>query len=656
MKTINVLTIDCETDDWGGYDRKKVKVHPHNPNNKIICYGQKHNDTETKVVYCHEGVERIIYADLGFTNVIVGHNIKYDLSYYYNQDPELKKWSLEGLEIWDTQIAEYIMSGQEWIYPSLDDCCLKYGLPLKDVEVKEAFKDKMSSEIPHEQLIAYNKMDVDNTYAIYLKQMEILEKNPKLLKVIKSYMRHLCPLLEMENNGAYVNTDVIDKYEAELTNKLESLRNELDALVKPHWPEHLEFNPASPQQLATLLFGGDIVGEHLKPILDEDGNEQYYGKTAQKAGQVKYKKYKYTLSVVGLKLSPLEGSRSTDEAVLNHYIKEPICAKLLEIRSISKTLNTYCLAIKYGRNPNTGCIHTIFNTTATETGRLSSKNPNLQNIDKTFLEWSTSRFGDMGVIVESDYNQLEVRILAFLSQEPILIHEVNSGVDLHSAMAREIFNVEEVTKEQRAVGKTFNFRFAYGAGAKLIAEAAGITEDQAKNAIYKYYLKYPKVEEFHKSILDRVERNKYRTDKVHKESRQPLMASKLRMFHGKQYYFLQQHPIWAQEKGRDPCFTPTQPKNFPMQGTAADMVIIAAYEVWKWLGENPDIRCYMWNEVHDALYFDCHIDDVEMVKHGVKTIMENIDKLFGDYYNVEVNVKFPVDIKTGKSWQECKNG
>jgi DNA polymerase-1 len=308
------------------------------------------------------------------------------LHWYRKLGVDVQSW-----KIWCCQLAEFILSGQTIRYPSLDDTATKYGLGHKVDVVKEQYWTKgiNTNDIPQEVLSTYCKQDVDLTYAIYLKQLEQFEKNPALYTLFKLQCQDLLLLEEMEWNGLKYNEQLCIERGEELDKKIATINKEL-ALVYPDIP--INFN--SGDQLSAFLYGGTVIEEYKEHV-------GFY-KTGKKAGEPKYqnreKEHILPRLVEPLKQTKKEGVFTTDAATLKK-LKGPAAKKyvapLLELAKLDKLNGTYYKGIPKKNKESCqeeGFIHGQFNQVVAQTGRLSSSEPNLQNIAGEVLEVFISRY------------------------------------------------------------------------------------------------------------------------------------------------------------------------------------------------------------------------------------------------------------------------
>ncbi len=393
-------------------------------------------------------------------------------------------------------------------------------------------------------------------------------------------------LCTMEENGVKLDNEALGQFAVELEAALLELRDSIYELSGQ------EFNISSPKQL------GDILFEKLKISSD--------------AKKTKTKQY------------------STGEEVLVRLIdKHPVVEKVLEFRSLKKLLSTYVDALPKMINPRTGFIHTSYNQAVAATGRLSSNNPNMQNIPireekgreirKSFIPRSTEN-----VLFSADYSQIELRLMAHMSQDPLMIDAFQKGEDIHTATASKIFDVppENVTKEQRGKAKTANFGIIYGISAFGLAQRLNIPRTDAKQLIDSYFNTYARVRKYMDEMIQTAREKGYVETMLGRRRYLRDILSRNAVVRG----FAERNAI-----------------NAPIQGSAADIIKIAMIRIQDLLYSNK-FRTKMILQVHDELVFDVLKTELEEVKQMIIREMENAYTL---------SVPLIVDFGTGNNWLEA---
>lgn len=366
---------------------------PFCPDNFIVSMGELHHSDQYKDYYDTEGVRVVPWAFrnamAGRKTMLVGHNIGFDLHYLHKAMPEEYEKALPFLYIWDTQQVEYLLSGQSEMYPSLDHCCEKRGLPTKIPTMKQYWEAGIDTvHHPKEELLEYMEEDVRNTHAVFLDQYEQVMANPSLRELVYVKMDDLLSTIEMTWNGMRFALETaqdklrpLDEEQKELYNIVVEEGN------KAFRSTGQEFNPTSGDHISLLLFGGNLKMEIDQQQLDEAGQPIRY-KGGQKAGQIRTKKTDILVPVKGygidaeaLGIPKLKrGFYSTDSEYLEK-VDHPLIPQLLRFRELEKDIGTYYLG--YSKFVwFDGCIHPRINQESTRTGRQSCADPNLQNVTK----------------------------------------------------------------------------------------------------------------------------------------------------------------------------------------------------------------------------------------------------------------------------------
>ena len=392
-------------------------------------------------------------------------------------------------------------------------------------------------------------------------------------------------LKEMQDAGVRIDVPMLKMAEEQLTQELVSIEQEIYSSVG------LTFNVNSPKQVGEVLF------DHLK--LD-----------------AKVKKSK-------------TGQYSTSEEVLLALKpKHPVVGMILEYRELKKLISTYISALPTYINPDTGKIHTTYNQTVTATGRLSSSNPNLQNLPIRSERGQLIRQAvipdDGCLFLSADYSQIELRLMAHFSQDPHLVQAFRSGQDIHAATAAKIFNVpiEEVTKDQRRQAKTANFGIIYGISAFGLAQQLDCSRSEAKDLIDGYFAAFP-------GVIDYIERQKELA------RRQGYAVT---LFGRKRYL-----PDIVSHNATVRSFAERNAVNSPIQGTAADIIKMAMVTIHQRLKEEG-LKAQMIMQVHDELNFNVPENEVDRVREIVVNEMQNV---------VHLTVPLIADCGVGENWLQA---
>ncbi len=515
----------------------------------------------------------------------IAQNIKYDAMIMEEHGVRVK-----GL-FFDTMIASYLLNptGQH----KLDKLAEEY-LDYQMIHIEELIgkgkKQKKMTDLPAEFVFEYSCEDADITFQLYLILKDLLAKHDmeKLFYDLEMPVVHV--LMRMERHGIKVDKDLL----RELSDRLGKKIAELESKVYQAAGE--QFNLNSPQQLGVILFDKLEIHKEL------NGRKPSRTKT---------------------------GQYSTSEKTLERYAAHPVVAAIMEHRKLVKLKNTYLDALPQLIHPKTGRIHTSYNQTVTATGRLSSSNPNLQNIPiRTELGKEIRRAFIPShpdyLILSADYSQIELRIMAHLSGDETMIENFKKNMDIHAATAALIFNipVEEVTPDHRRKAKEINFGIIYGMSEYGLAARLGISNDEAKEFIADYFATYPKIGFYMQRVIEEARQRGYVETMMHRRRYLPEIRNSNRQIRE----FAERTAI-----------------NTPIQGSAADLIKKAMIEIQRYIEKN-DFPAQMLLQVHDELVFEVKDSKAEDFAKKVKDIMENAIKL---------EVPLVVDCGIGKNWLEA---
>ena len=494
----------------------------------------------------------------------VGQNIKYDMLVLANYGVQLQG------PLFDTMVAHYVL--QPELRHNMDYLAEIY-LNYQTIHIEELIGPKGKNQgnmrdLPPASVYEYACEDADVTLKLKNKLEKELDEN-NVRKLFEEIEMPLIPVLAyMERNGVRIDTEALKETSRHFTLRMKQIEEEVYQLAGT------EFNIASPKQVGEVLF------DRLKIV--------------EKAKKTKTGQYVTSEEV-------LESLRGKHEVV----------GKILEHRGLKKLLGTYIDALPQLINPETGRIHTSFNQTVAATGRLSSSNPNLQNIpirNEDGKEIRKAFIPDDGCIFFSaDYSQIELRIMAHLSGDPHMIEAFQKGQDIHAATASKIYKVplEEVTREQRSKAKTANFGIIYGISVFGLAERLNVDRKEAKELIDGYFENYPHVKEYMDESI-RIARERGYIETIFKRKRYlPDINSRNAVVRG----YAERNAI-----------------NAPIQGSAADIIKVAMVRIYqRFLKEG--IQSKMILQVHDELNFSVLPEEQEKVKQIVIEEMESAYKM-----------------------------
>ncbi|CAB4240675.1 PolA DNA polymerase I - 3'-5' exonuclease and polymerase domains [uncultured Caudovirales phage] len=633
------VAIDVETTLNG--NEEVGLAQPMHPDNRVVLYGITNGLGVPFTTDKPKDFKRAVADFIGSDPTYCGHNISFDLLYLYKESPALKE-VLQTNKIWDTQLAEYILTGQRSKWSSLDELSIKYGLPVKDDKIKAYFQAGLGSDkIPREELDPYLKQDLENTFVIANLQYKEAEKNGQLTLIL-SQMEALHATTEMMFNGLCIDKEALEKYTVEVVNEYVDVKCELEVLALARVDD---IN--SPKQWSQFFFGG------VKKVKVKEEVGVY------KNGNTKYKLVEKSIKLLPFikytpdpeKVSAKTGQVSVDDAVLNDMLKHTVDAgairlinQLLKYRELSKQLSTYVQGLS--KHIIGDVIHGKLNHTATVTGRLSSTSPNLQNISNNPIKQIfVSRFKD-GLMVEVDFNQLEVVALAHVTKDKQLIKDIGGGADIHSELYKDMFG-KYPTKEERKPFKARTFQLIYGAGAKAISKQAGCSLEEAKKFIDVFYSRYPQVADWHKNFAAEVERNaKYLkgADGLMEKVRTYTLDTET----GRKFSFTEYHneSTWST---RTYNFSPTELKNYPVQGLATgDIVPMMLGIIFRKLVGREDVK--MVNTIHDSLMFDVKGDSAVNFILEITDTLKDTHKYFLEIFKKPLSLKLNAGASFGPNW------
>ena len=651
MSEPTYCVIDVETTRKGRVEG--MEGSPFDPANSIVLRGQKRGDSDPAAfpVSSVTGVLGISGAAKDELRLLVGHNIGFDLHYMRSRN-QIDEGFLGTVNLWDTQLAEYLLSGQTCTYASLDELAEKYGGTPKNESVTKFFKDGFGADaVPMEDLEPYLKADLLNTELVFIEQFKRAQQLD-MLPLIRTQMDALAATIEMTYNGLKMDVPVLLAGVERVRRRVDTLHEEFQRLI--HFIEVPPgLNPTSPKQLSLLLFGGTV---------DEKVREQV---GTYKNGKPKYVTVTKTKPYRGLGLgspNPLNGSGyyPTDDKVLKRLqgtttpgtTQRKIIDNVLELREQSKQLGTYWEGMLKLVMPD-GCIHHRLNHCVTRTGRLSSSDPNLQNVTNGDIKQAfVSRWGVDGAIVEADFKQLEMVELACLSKDPQLIADIRDGVDMHDALFLSMRG-RPMKKEERKAFKRCSFALVYGAGAHGIAEQGEISVGDARHFIETFYTRYRGVKEYHDSIIKWAAATRQYTGLKDKDTGQPVGETVFTAPGTNRRYWFREYPTqWGSIN-----FSPTELKNYMVQGGATgDKVPLCIGKLYRVLRNHPVLKdeCLMVNTVHDSVMFDCHRDVLQQALTVIKQVMEETPYYYEQEFGMKMPLPLKVELSYGPNWLEQK--
>ena len=511
----------------------------------------------------------------------VGQNLKYDMGVLANAGIELA-----GIAF-DTMLESYVTDSTATRH-DMDSLAKKYldWTTIKYEQVAgKGSKQLGFNQVPLETAAPYAAEDADVTLRLHQRLWPELERDARLSRLLREIEMPLVPVLSrMERTGVRIDSEMLGRQSKQLAERMHEL--ELSAYEEAGHP----FNLGSPKQIGDILF-----------------NEQG----------------------LPVKAKTPKGAPSTAESVLQELAEEFELPRLiLEHRGLSKLKSTYTDRLPEQVNPRTGRVHTSYHQAVAATGRLSSSDPNLQNIPVRSEEGRRIRQAfipeDGYRMLAADYSQIELRIMAHLSGDEGLVAAFAAGADIHRATAAEVFGVElgQVSAEQRRSAKAINFGLIYGMSAFGLARQLGIERGAAQEYVDRYFQRYPGVKDFMERTRTQARDQGY-----------------VETVFGRRLYL----PEINARSGQRRAAAERTAINAPMQGTASDIIKIAMREVDAWIQkQRPDLRMIM--QVHDELVFEVRQDQLKSSQQEIRGRMQAA---------AELDVPLVVDIGVGDNWEQA---
>ena len=552
----------------------------------------------------HEEGENISESALQFVKDIfkdpfiekIAHNANFDISVLVNNNFEINNLNF------DTMIAANLLSKRS---TGLKKLCLdiiqEEMTPIEDLIGKG--KDQISfKNVSIEKAVDYSCADADVT----LRLKNIFEKDldkSGLMKVMNEIEIPLATVLvDMQKNGVFVNKEPLHNFSKELNEEIKDLEKKAKEIIGTD-----EINLGSTQQLAEVL-----TKEMKVP-------EKGWLRKTKKTG-------KHSTDESNLReiLTKLKEPENKD---LVHPGTEDLVNIILKLREQSKLKNTYTDPIPNMVNNNTGRLHAYFNQAGTATGRLSSSEPNLQNIPVKTENRNQIRKAfeaqEGYVLMSADYSQIELRILAHISEEPSLLKAFINNEDIHDATAKTIYQTENVSKEQRRVAKILNFGVIYGLSPDGVSRQTDLTRIQGKEFIDLYFSKYPEIKRYIDEVIQSAKKNKFVETLTRRRRLIPEINS---------------------NNWRDRASAERMAINMPIQGSAADVIKIAMINISKIIKEK-NIASNMIIQVHDELIFEVPQEEILIMENLLNEIMPQA---------LYLKVPLSIDISYGKTWGDLK--
>ena len=571
--------------------------------NKIIYYLIEQKDSNNEKLIMKKEIEAIsIYSenDNKVYYIIVNNNMNKFKEIFESNDIIkcgyelkediilLKQLGIEAQNMsFDIKIAAYILNSvtNQYSIKTLADTYLNINIDNYFFEDKESTNQMSLFEESKKEINKFETVKVAMIYRLKTVLEEKLKENEGL-ELFKKIEMPLVPVLaSMEYEGVYVDKEELIEFGQKLQDRINKITQEIYNLAGE------KFNINSTKQLGEILF--------------------------EKLGLTVYKKTKT--------------GYSTDVEILEKLKNEhPIIGKILEYRQIAKMNSTFVEGLMPFINPYTKRIHSHFHQTVTATGRISSSDPNMQNIPTRIelgkkLRKIFKAEGENQVFIDADYSQIELRVFAHISQDEEMIKAFNKGEDIHAQAASKVFgvNIKDVTPDLRTKAKAVNFGIVYGISDFGLAEQLGVKKSEAKEYIEQYLKKYKGIKKFMEEIPKQVKETGYVETMFKRRRYVPEINST--------NYLVRQ-------------FGNRAAMNTPIQGTAADIIKIAMINVYNELNKKK-LKSKLILQVHDELLIETYEEEKEVVKNILKNCMENV---------INLSVPLKADINEGKNWYEVK--
>jgi len=677
MEDKDVLIIDAETTAFKRLSTNQYDPSPFLPHNKLVRYGGlRLRDSAAPTIWSMtDGVE------LSPFKMLVGHNIKFDLLWsrrakttVRDLDTSSKQYLWDYIAqhatVWDTQLAEYLCSGQTMLFPSLEECCVKRGITLrKSINLKEEIPKVNGDVSLIPDLDKYLKNDLEMTRELFLMQMA----DPHVVAHLDWYMAQMDALLgetEIEWNGMAVDYGTLMHKANDGMRRCSTIEADIKAILLANsYTEALveQIELTKPSHLSALLYGGELKWEEREEI------GKY--KTGAKIGQARFrvhKKAETLKSLTHIKVITDAGELSTSDEALEQIINSgsglgTTIAKATQLhRSLNKSVGTTLEGLlKWSVvNATTGehHVHPQLNGCQTVTGRRSSSKPNGQNFPTDDPLKCKEVLGPRTLgraIVSIDFKQAEVMALAYVANDTVLMKDITDGVDIHNKMGRNVYGGRDLTKEERRVVKTVVFGTIYGGQAETLAAQAKVGQKIVEKILREFSSLYPRSWAYLQEVViaaqTQLDTHPIPTEEIVQTPRGAMRVPICIMESstGRRYSF---KGYWRNFRSRFGVST-TQPKNYFIQGFATgDLVPICVGRVWRWMEHHYPLGVEMIGTIHDSLIFEV---DREMLDRFIKDVVVLINDAGIHLASVCPNMKpwtMPVncDVEVGTNLGDLK--
>ena len=674
-----ITVIDVETSFVEGFNGKP-DPSPFNPNNKLVSVGIN----DEYLFFNHmeksdKGAFLKVQEILNKTKLLIGHNLKFDLSWLYEVG-----FKYTG-NVYDTMIAEYVLNRGVRKSLALKECCIRRKLSQKSDATEDFIKQGISFEmIPAKIVEEYGRQDITVTRELYYSQVDDFKKSfsVRLVPTVKMMNSFLKVLTKMEMNGIQIDLQSLSEVEMKFKQEYDELREQIDTMIWERMGD-TKINPASPEQLSWLIYGVKVIDKNKwanafnigidpytkrqkrKPQLSKSQFAKMVSQMTQPinktrshqcvvcsgSGKVQKMKvngepyknlsncqpcsgggiiYEETSAKAGFRVNPsfvsdvADGGFRTDRITLNRLADgrnpqlDEFISAITRYNALETYLNTFVTGIK-NHSDKRGSLHPKFMQCVTATGRLSSRDPNFQNQPrgKTFpIRKVVNSRWENGKILEMDFSQLEFRTAVFLAQDKQGMKDIQNGVDVHQFTADTIGC-------SRQDAKSHTFKPLYG----------GMSGNDNEKKYYKAFLdKYKDIAIWH---------NKLQSDAINYKI--------VSIPSGREYSF-----PYAKRMPWGSVSNSTQVKNYPVQGFAtADIVPLSCIAIDTLMIQNK-VKSLMINTIHDSVLIDVHPNEEKIMIDIVKEGAKNVIPMMGDYYKIDFNIPLATEVKLGYNWLEMK--
>lgn len=582
------------------------------------------------------------HVDDGEDVLLVGHNLAFDLAHLM--------WAGMRTEVyrkcflWDTQVVAYLLSAQTEMFPALYDTALKNGIEMDAYPaVEEIFKRGLGADhVPHDVLGRYLSEDVLVTRQLYSAQLKDVQEE-KMEPLVSVIMESVKATINMTINGMHVDTRKVGELSAKYIKMKVEAEDDMLHVIDEHilHPHTKKIEPTSSSFLKAFLWGGTVRGAYS--IVSTD---RY--KTGPKAGMFKTKNMDIHMAgVLPSADAPRteKGNITVDDDVLRSVLPKvahiPDAKMLVEAhlkhREANKILSTYLYPATELMD-TAGFVHPQYNQCATATGRLSSSNPNMQNQPNGFVK--SIYVPAQGRYVQVDFKQLEIVELANLSKDPTLVGDILHGRDIHNELHKMLYK-RPLDPKDRKEFKRRSFLLIYGGGPQAIADQCGISLTDAKDFVNTFFKRYPVVREWQQSMILTVTNGRF-VGKL-RENGYPVAESYWTSGSGRMYHFRE-----YKNKYGVYSFSPTQVKNYPVQGGATgDKVPLFLGTIFQRLA---GMKSVMVNTTHDSVLFDCPVDEVDAVIRLCHDTADEMQDMWKNIFGEELSCPLRVEAEVGTDW------